>query len=90
MEVSYYVLANQFWSLAGEGGRDDVNTTFFQPFLNYTTQTATTYFLNAESSYDGQDDEATVPINFGVNQLLEVGDQAMQLGGRVRILFRQA
>ena len=35
-------LANHLWSCAGDDDRGDINTTFLQPFLSYTTPTAWT------------------------------------------------
>ena len=37
------VLANHIWSFAGDGDRADVNATFLQPFLTYTTPTQWTF-----------------------------------------------
>jgi len=44
------ILANQIWSFAGDPGRADVNLTFLQPFISYTTKDAWTYTLNSEWS----------------------------------------
>jgi hypothetical protein len=32
------VLGNHLWSFAGDGDRNDINATFLQPFLSYTTK----------------------------------------------------
>jgi len=45
-------LANHIWSFAGNSSRADVNATFLQPFVTYTARTATTFSLQAESTYD--------------------------------------
>lgn len=42
---TYGILANHVWSFAGDDDREDVSATFLQPFLNYTTRTATTFEL---------------------------------------------
>ena len=81
---TYGALANHVWSYAGEGSRRDVNATFFQPFLNYTTAQATTFFLNTETTYDWDADQFSVPINLGVNQLIDVKGQKMQIGAGLR------
>ena len=62
----------------------EVNATFLQPFLTYTTGTHTTFSLNTESSYDWENSQWTVPINLGVSQLLKIGGSPIQfqLGGR--------
>ena len=51
---TYGALANHIWSFAGESGRADVNATFLQPFVSYTTKTFTSFTLNTESTYDWQ------------------------------------
>lgn len=81
---TYGALFNHVWSFAGENGRDDVNRTFLQPFVSYTTKTFTSIGLNAESSYDWERSRWTVPMNLFVQQLLKVGKQpiALQVGGR--------
>lgn len=81
---TYGVLANHIWSVAGRDSRADLNATFLQPFLNYTTPGATTFFVNTESTYDWEDDAWSVPINLGVNQLLTLGGQRIQIGGGLR------
>lgn len=81
---TYGALVNHLWSFAGESGREDVNRTFLQPFVSYTTKTFTSLGVNTESSYDWEREQWTVPINGFVQQLLKVGQQpiALQLGGR--------
>lgn len=81
---TYGALANHIWSVAGNHDREDVSQTFLQPFLNYTTPNATTFFLNTESTYDWKAEQWTVPINAGVNQLLTVGGQRVQIGAGLR------
>lgn len=81
---TYGMLANHLWSFAGEDTRNEVNATFLQPFLTYTTSTHTSFSINSESSYDWQNNQWTVPINLGVSQLLKIGGSPVQfqLGGR--------
>ena len=73
-------LANHIWSIAGNSSRADVNATFLQPFVTYTTRTATTFSLQAESTYDRKGRQWAVPINTGVSQILRLGDQLVQVG----------
>jgi hypothetical protein len=81
---TYGALVNHIWSFAGDDDRSDVNASFLQPFLNYTTSGATTFFLNTETTYDWNQEEASVPINAGVNQLLMIGSQRIQIGAGLR------
>jgi len=73
-------LANQVWSVAGDSDRTDINNTFLQPFVSYTTATAWTYTLNTESSYDWEADEWSVPINAQVSKLTRIGKQPVSFG----------
>jgi hypothetical protein len=75
---TYGALANHLWSVAGQGSTPDVNATFLQPFVSYTTKTFTTFGLNTESTYDWANSQWTVPLNASVSQLLKVGKQPMQ------------
>jgi len=50
-----------------------------QPFLSYTTKTATTFQLNTESMYNWENNKWTVPINVGIAQLMKIGPQPIQL-----------
>lgn len=81
---TYGLLANHIWSFAGEDSRQEVNATFLQPFLTFTTGTHTTFSLNTESSYSWENSRWTVPINLGVAQLLRIRGSPVQfqLGGR--------
>jgi hypothetical protein len=81
---TYGMLANQLWSFAGSSSRAEVNATFLQPFVSYTTKTFTTFGLNTESTYDWSNRQWTVPINLTVSQLLKLGTQPIQfqIGGR--------
>lgn len=78
------VLANHIWSFAGDDERSDINATFVQPFLSYTTKMHTTVTLNTESTYDWNDSQWTVPVNLMLSQVLKIGNQPVSvgLGGR--------
>jgi len=80
---TYGILANQIWSYAGWGSQN-VNATFLQPFVSYTTKTHTTFGLNTESTYDWEGGQWTVPLNFMLTQMLKIGKQpiSVQLGYR--------
>jgi hypothetical protein len=75
---TYGALVNHIWSYAGQGSTADVNATFLQPFLSYTTKTFTTLGLNTESTYDWDGEQWTVPLNVSVSQLLKIGGKPVQ------------
>jgi len=82
--VTYGLLANHIWSVAGNDARADISATFLQPFLSYTTKTFTTFGINTESTYDWKADKWTVPINLTAQQMLKIAKQpvAFALGYR--------
>jgi hypothetical protein len=67
------LLTNHIWSIAGDNDRDDISSTFLQPFLAYTTHSALTVTLTSESTYDWEREDWTAPLNLTVSQLLRFG-----------------
>jgi hypothetical protein len=84
-------LANHIWSYAGDdftGGavRDDVNATFVQPFVTYTTKGAVSVTANLEASANWEaDDIWTVPFHLNIAKLTKFGPFPMNIGGGVGI-----
>ena len=72
------LLANHIWSVGGNDSRNDISSTFLQPFLTYTTKTHTTFGANTESTYDWKNKQWLVPLNVSVAQLFKVGTQMLQ------------
>ena len=81
---TYGALCNHIVDVAGDHHRADVEATFLQPFLTYTTPQAMTFALNLESTYDWETDEASVPMNLMVNQVSKLGNQLVQVGAGIR------
>lgn len=73
-------LANHVWSISGSDEFGDQSATFLQPFVSYTTQKATSFSLNTESTYNWETEEWSVPVNFVVSQVVKFGKQPVQLG----------
>ena len=78
------MLANHIWSFAGDSDRSEINVTFLQPFVSYTTKDAWTFTLNTESTYNWEADQWSVPINFQVSKLVLFGKQPVSLSASVR------
>jgi hypothetical protein len=78
------MLANHIWSFAGNSDRSDVNSTFLQPFISYTTKDAWTFTLNTESTYNWEAHQWSVPINFQVSKLVVIDKQPISLTAGVR------
>ena len=82
--LTYGMLANHLWKVAGSDDTSTVNASFLQPFVSYTFPTATSLTLNAEATYDWTAGEWEVPLNLFVSQLMPIGGQPVQfqVGGR--------
>jgi hypothetical protein len=80
---TYGLLANHIWSFAGSG-KQDVNATFLQPFVSYTTPTAWSFALNTESTNDWEREQWAVPVNVIVSKVTKVGDQLVSFGAGAR------
>jgi len=78
------MLANHLWSFAGSDSRSNVNATYLQPFVSYTTKTHTTLGVNSESTYDWKANQWQAPVNLLVGQMLKVGPQIMQVAVAAR------
>lgn len=81
---TYGVLANHIWGVRGVESRQNVSSTFLQPFLAYTTKDAWTYSINTESTYDWKGEQWAVPINLTVSKLMRFGKQPVSIGGGIR------
>ena len=81
---TYGALANHIWAVEKKDGATGINTTFLQPFLNYTTPKSVTWSLNTESSYDWNTDDYSIPINLSVTKLINLKQQPISLGGGIR------
>ncbi len=78
---TYGGLANHIVDVDGD---ININSTFLQPFLAYTTADAWTYAVNTETTYDWENEQWTVPINASVSKLVHIGKQpvSFQIGFR--------
>ena len=81
---TYGALVNQLWSFAGESSRNDISSTFLQPFVSYTTPSAVSYTLQTESTYDWKQSQWNVPVNFVVGKVTKIGKQLVQFSGSIR------
>ncbi len=81
---TYGALTNHVWSFAGEDDRAEVNSTFVQPFLTYTTMNALSTTLLSESTYNWDEEKWSVPIILMVTKVTKIGRQMVSFGGGVR------
>ncbi len=75
---TYGALANHLWSYAGQGNTPDVNATFLNPFVSFTTKKFTTFSVSTESTYDWDNRQWTVPVNVSVSQLVKIAKHPVQ------------
>lgn len=81
---TYGALVNHLVSVAGNDERADINATFLQPFLSYTTPTAWTFTLSTESTYDWEGEQWTAPVNALAMKVTRIGEQLVSVGGGLR------
>lgn len=81
---TYGGLVNHLWSYAGEDDRADVNASFLQPFVTYTTKGAVSITALTESTYNWDSEEWSVPLVFVINKVTKIGGQMFSFGGGVR------
>ena len=77
---TYGALVRQLWSFAGDGDRESVNQTLFEPFVNYNLDEG--WYLISDSVItvnwnQSGGDKVTLPLGGGVGKLFKIGDQAM-------------
>jgi hypothetical protein len=78
--VDYGVLANHIWSFAETSSLGpDVNSTFIQPFIGYTTSAAFTTTINTESTYNWLSHRWIIPINLLFSQVVTIAGQPISL-----------
>jgi len=78
------MLANHIESFAGDDDRLDISETFANPFISKVFGGRTTVTLNSESIYDWEAKDWTTPVNLTLTQLLNLGNQRIQVGGGPR------
>jgi hypothetical protein len=81
---TYGALLNHLWSYAGESKRDNVSSTFIQPFINYTWPDTTGVGVNTETTYDWIHDEWSTPLNLSVSHIFKLQGRptSFSLGAR--------
>ena len=68
------ILYNQIWSVSGANDRDDVNSMYLQPFLNYNLGGGLSAGVSVEASANFEADEAwTAPLLFSISKVTLLG-----------------
>jgi hypothetical protein len=77
-------LANHLWSLSEGDPGDELDATYIQPFVSYTTPKAVSFGLNSESTYNWNAEEWTASVNATVGKVTRIGKRPVQFTGGVR------
>ncbi|NGP53132.1 transporter [Thioalkalivibrio sp. XN8] len=81
---TYGGLVNHLVSFAGDDDRGDINATFLQPFVSYTTPDAWTFTLQTESTYDWEGEQWNFPVVAVASKVTKIGEQLVSIGGGIR------
>lgn len=81
---TYGALLNHLWSVGGDRDRANVNQSFVQPFLSYTSPAAVTLTASAEALYDWEREALAVPVNLTAARLVRIGGQPVSLQAGLR------
>lgn len=70
------VLFNHIWSVSGANDRNDVTSTFLQPFLNYNLGSGLSVGVTMEATANWEADQAwTSPLLFNVSKVTRLGQR---------------
>jgi hypothetical protein len=83
--LTYGALVNHIESVAGEENRADVSNTFIQPFIAKQFSGGRTLTFNAESTYDWEGEQWTVPLIVVYSKVTKIGDQMLSFAGGARV-----
>jgi hypothetical protein len=74
------VLSNHIWSVAGDDDRADVNSTFVEQFLVYTTPKGVSYTSIVDFVNDWETDQSSTSISLGATKVTRLGTQMISYG----------
>ncbi|WNH47082.1 transporter [Stenotrophomonas aracearum] len=82
---TYGALMNHIADVAGTGSRrQDISSTFLQPFLSRAYSGGRTLAFNIESTYDWKASQWTVPLNISYSKVTRLGSQMISYQAGVR------
>ena len=83
---TYGALANHVWSIGGSG-TNNINATFFQPFMTYATKTGATFSLASENTQSWDNDIFGGFVGAYYAKVTKFGSQMVQLGGGPKVYY---
>jgi hypothetical protein len=75
------LLSNHIWSVAGEDDRADVDNTFMEQFLVYTTPKGMSFTSIVDFNKDWEGDQSWTSIALGATKVTRLGNQMISYGG---------
>jgi hypothetical protein len=77
----YGVIAQHFWSFAGDDNRADVNLTDIQPIIRYLLTQETSIGMQPNWRYNWERDEwAQIPLGLGFDTMIKLGPVPTKIG----------
>ena len=83
---TYGALVNHMWSYAGSGF-NDVNASFFQPFVTYASKTGASFTIASENTQDWNNDLFGGFAGVYYSKVVTFGKQMLQLGGGPKVYY---
>lgn len=83
---TYGALINHMWSYAGSG-LNDVNASFFQPFVTYASKTGASLTIASENTNDWDNDLFGGFVGVYYAKVVTFGKQMVQLGGGPKVFY---
>lgn len=83
--ITYGLLTNQLWSVAGDENRKDVNQLFLQPFFAFNWKTGAGVSMNSELTFDWENNTTIAFLNPMITGVTKLGKQPVSLGVGPRI-----
>ncbi len=83
---TYGALVNHIWSFAGNGP-NDINASFFQPFMTYASKSGASITLASENTQSWDNDIFGDFAGIYYAKVVKFGKQMMQLGGGPKIFY---
>ncbi len=83
---TYGALVNHIWSYAGSGP-NDINASFFQPFITYASKTGASISFASENTQSWDNDIFGGFVGIYYSKVVTIGKQMMQLGGGPKVFY---
>ncbi|MDH6251978.1 hypothetical protein M2347_001705 [Chryseobacterium sp. H1D6B] len=76
--LSVGFLANQIWSVAGNGNRADINQFYTQIFLSHSYKSGASVGVNAEVTQNWEANSTMISLNPSIGTVTKLGNQVVQ------------